>query len=81
MIIYLKDDLESARNLKLLLCLYELMSSLKINFAKSGMIHVVQIKSSNYAEMFDCQIGLFPTKYLRLHVVDWLPLEKRVQRD
>jgi hypothetical protein len=45
------------------------------------MIRVVQIKSSNYAEMFDCQIGLFPTKYLRLHVVDWLPLEKRVQRD
>ena len=33
-IIYLKDDLEMARNMKLLLYLYEVMSGLKINFSK-----------------------------------------------
>jgi hypothetical protein len=34
-----------------------------------------------YAEIFNCQIGTFPIKYLgvpvrpsRLHVSDWLPL-------
>jgi hypothetical protein len=33
-IIYLKDDLEMASNMKLLLYLYEVMSGLKINFSK-----------------------------------------------
>ena len=34
-IICLKDDIEVARNMKLLLYLYEMMSGLKINFTKS----------------------------------------------
>jgi hypothetical protein len=37
-IIGLKNNLEMARNLKLLLYLYELMSGLKINFTKSEVI-------------------------------------------
>jgi hypothetical protein len=39
-IICLKEDLDIARNLKLLLYLYELMSGLKINFTKSEVILV-----------------------------------------
>jgi hypothetical protein len=31
----LKDDMDNARNVKLLLYLYEMMSGLKINFTKS----------------------------------------------
>jgi hypothetical protein len=37
-IICLKDGLENARNMKLLLYLYEVMSGLKINFTKSEVI-------------------------------------------
>ena len=37
-IVCLKDDLEVARNMKLLLYLYEMMSGLRINFAKSEVI-------------------------------------------
>ena len=37
-IICIKDDIEMAKNLKLLLYLYELMSGLKINFDKSEII-------------------------------------------
>jgi hypothetical protein len=77
-LICLKDDTESARNMKLLLYLYELMSGLKINFTKSG---VVLINGDNdkcilMAGLFNCQIDLFPIKYLgvpvspcRLHTI------------
>lgn len=34
-IIYIKEDLEKARHLKILLYMYEIMSGLKINFMKS----------------------------------------------
>lgn len=40
-----------------------------------------------YAEIFNCQIGIFPVKYLgvpvspsRLHVVDWLPLTEKCHK-
>jgi len=38
LIICLKESLEIARNMKFLLCLYEMMSGLKINFNKSEVI-------------------------------------------
>jgi hypothetical protein len=89
-IICLKHDLEKARNLKLLLYLYEMMAGLKINFSKNEivMINDGEDLASAYAETFNCQIGYFPIKYLRvpvspsqLHVADWLPLlEKNAKR-
>jgi hypothetical protein len=65
-IICLKDDFEKARNMKLLLYLYELMSGLKINFGKSEviMIHGDDDKHLMYADLFNCQTGAFPLKYL-----------------
>lgn len=60
------------------------MSGLKINFMKSEVILINgdDILAQQYADIFNCQIGLFPIKYLgvpiipsRLHVVDWAPLE------
>ena len=40
-----------------------------------------------YAELFNCQIGTFPLKYLgvpvspsRLHVKDWLPLVEKNEK-
>jgi hypothetical protein len=89
-IICLKHDLAKARNMKLLLYLYEIVAGLKINFSKSKivMINDYDNVALSHAETFNCQIGYFPIKYLgvpvrptRLHVVDWLPLlEKNAKR-
>jgi hypothetical protein len=88
-IICLKHDLDGARNLKLLLYMFELMAGLKINFHKS---EVMMINDEDnwvevYAGIFNCQIGSFPIKYLgvpaspsRLHVIDWLPLEEKSKK-
>lgn len=89
-IICLKHDLEKARNLKLILYLYEMMAGLKINFGKSEivMINDTDNLALAYAETFNCQIGYFPIKYLgvpispsRLHIADWMPLlDKNAKR-
>jgi len=88
-IICLKDDFEVARNMKLLLYLYEIMSGLKINFAKSEVIIINgdADKCLQFAELFNCQIGCFPIKYLgvpvspgRLHVKDWMPLMEKNEK-
>ena len=39
-IIFLRHDIEGARNLKLLLYMYELMAGLKINFLKSEIMMI-----------------------------------------
>ena len=58
-IICIKDDVDMARNLKLLLYLYELMSGLKINFGKSEVIMIYgdNMKHNLYVEIFNCQLG------------------------
>lgn len=82
-IIFLKHDVEGARNMKLLLYLYEMMAGLKINFNKSEVIMVNDSDNWGvvYADIFNCQSGMFPIKYLgvpvspsRLHLGDWAPL-------
>jgi hypothetical protein len=60
-IMCLQPSLEKARNMKLLLYMYEQMAGFKINFKKS---EVVLIGGDNdlavqYAEFFNCQIGIF----------------------
>ena len=85
-IICLKDDFEIARNMKLLLYLYEQMSGLKVNFSKSEVLLVNgdEHKAMQLAELSNCQTRLFPVKYLgvpvspnRLHIKDWTPLEEK----
>jgi hypothetical protein len=61
-IVFLKHDVEGARNMKLLLCMYEMMAGLEINFNK---IEVVMINDDDnwgslYADIFHCQVGSFP---------------------
>jgi len=77
-------------NIKLLLYLFEMLAGLKINFNKSEvyMINDEANLGVRYAEIFNCQMSLFPIKYLgvpvspsRLKVIDWLPLiEKGCKR-
>jgi hypothetical protein len=55
-IICLEHDLEKARNMKLLLYMFEQLSGLKINFDKSEILMVVGDNDLAviYAEMFNC---------------------------
>ena len=89
-IVCLQNDMTKARNMKLLLCFYEMMPGLKINFSKSEiiMIHGDDTLNTQYADLFNCQIGSFPLKYLgvpvsseRLHIKDWLPLVEKKREE
>ena len=60
------ESVEGARNLKLLLYVYELMAGLKINLHKSEVLTINDEDNwaATYAEIFNCQVGTFPVKYL-----------------
>jgi mannosylglycoprotein endo-beta-mannosidase len=81
--------MESAQNLKLLLCFYEKMSGLKINFDKSEVLMISQDceKAIGYADILNCATGTWPIKYLgvpvsssKLHISDWVPLDEKMLR-
>ena len=81
--------MDKARNMKLMLYIYELMSGLKINFTKSEVIMLNDDTDAElaYADLFNCQTGSFPIKYLgvpvnpsRLHVKNLVPLEKKNEK-
>ena len=61
-IFFMEHNLEQAKNLKLLLCAFEQLSGLKINFHKSklfcfGETQAVQME---YEQIFGCSQGIFP---------------------
>jgi hypothetical protein len=69
-IIFLEHDMEQARNMKLLLYMFEQMLGLKINVNKS---EVLLIGGDNgldvtYAKVFNCNIELFPIRYLEVPI-------------
>ncbi|WVZ96548.1 hypothetical protein U9M48_042176 [Paspalum notatum var. saurae] len=79
-IIFLDHDLEMARNMKLLLCAFEQLFGLKINFNKSEA-------SDQYMEIFNCKNGEFPFSYLgipihfkKLRNADWKKVEERFEK-
>nr|AAM08546.1 Putative retroelement [Oryza sativa Japonica Group]AAP53436.1 retrotransposon protein, putative, unclassified [Oryza sativa Japonica Group] len=57
-IFMIKDDPEQARNLKFILCLFEQLSGLKINFNKSEVFCIGKAveRQSMYSEIFTCKI-------------------------
>jgi hypothetical protein len=65
-IIFLDHDQSSARNLKLLLCAFEKLLGLKINFHKSEIFCFGEAKDMHdaYSSIFGCQCGTYPFKYL-----------------
>jgi hypothetical protein len=88
-ILCLQDNTEKARNIKLLLYIYEQMSGLKTNFDKSDIILVGRDNNlaAIYAEIFNCQVSIFPIKYLgvpvsasKLHISDWVKLEEKLEK-
>ena len=60
------NDLERAKNMKLLLCAFEKLSGLKINFHKSGLFCYEAAKANqfDYTQIFGCDLGSFPFRYL-----------------
>ena len=65
-VIFMDNDLERAKNMKLLLFAFEQLSRLKINFHKSelfcyGAANANQLK---YTQIFGCNVGSFPFRYL-----------------
>lgn len=63
------------------------MSGLKVNFMESEVILINgdNLLAKQYSELFNCQVGKLPLKYLgvhvggsRLHVSDWDKVDERV---
>jgi hypothetical protein len=65
-IIFLDHDPKQAHNLKLLLCAFEQLSGLKINFHKSEIFCYGAAKEieSLYTTLFGCNLGKYPFRYL-----------------
>lgn len=71
--IFLLQDYESsARNLKFILSAFEQMLDLTINFHKSGIFLFGDAvnKARVYQEIFTCELGKIPLKYLGMPVSD-----------
>jgi hypothetical protein len=66
MILFLDNDLEKAKNLKLVLSAFEKLSSLKINFHKSELFSFGDTRErvEEYVELFGCKEGALPFRYL-----------------
>jgi hypothetical protein len=88
-ILFMKHDIEKARNLKLILTTFEQLSGLKINFYKSELFCFgeAQEDASLYADLFGCGQGQIPIWYLgisihyrRLTLVEWKCVEERLQK-
>jgi hypothetical protein len=65
-ILFMEHNIEKVRNIKLLLSAFEKMSGLKINYHKSELFCFGQAKDeeSQYEQLFRCQIGSYPFRYL-----------------
>jgi hypothetical protein len=65
-ILFMDHNIDQARNIKLLLSAFEQMSGLKINFHKSEIFCFGQVKEEErqYEQLFGCQVGLYPFRYL-----------------
>ena len=88
-ILLMDHDLDKARNLKLLLCAFEELSGLKINFHKSELFCFGKAAelAPEYADIFGCQLGQFPIRYLGipihyrcLTIAEWRHVEERLEK-
>ena len=62
----MENDLEEAKNMKLLLCAFEQLPGLKINFHKSEMFCFGEARDlgMEYSQIFGCDMGTLPFRYL-----------------
>ena len=88
-IIFINHDLEQAKNLKLLLCAFEQLSGLKINFHKSEIFCYGAAKEmeESYTHLFGCNAGEYLFRYLGIPMhhrqllnSEWRKVEERFQK-
>jgi len=88
-ILFMDHDIEKARNLKLILCAFEQLSGLKINFHKSEIFCYgkAQEYELEYSQLFGCKSGAYPFKYLgipmhfrKLRNSDWGVIIERFEK-
>jgi hypothetical protein len=85
-ILFMEHDLAKAVNMKLILCIFEQISGLKINFHKSEIFCFGKAKEmeQEYKQIFGCESGSLPFRYLgvpihyrKLRNSEWSPVESR----
>jgi hypothetical protein len=88
-IIFMQHDLQKALNMKLVLCIFEQLSGLKINFHKSELFCFGKVRDeeAEYRNIFGCEVGSFPFRYLgipihfrKLKNGEWKPVEDRFEK-
>ena len=88
-VLFMDHNFDQAKNLKLILCAFEQLSGLKINFHKSKLFCFGEAKNfeSQYLELFGCDRGSFHFKYLgllihfrKLRNNEWKGLEDRFEK-
>ena len=88
-IFFMDHDIEKATNMKMLLCAFEQLSGLKINFHKSEIFYFGQAKEmeQQYSQLFGCQSGMYPFRNLgipmhfrKLSNADWRIVEEKFEK-
>ncbi|XP_073358207.1 uncharacterized protein [Aegilops tauschii subsp. strangulata] len=88
-IIFMEHDLAKARYMKLVLCLFEQLSGLKINFHKSELFCFGRAKEEQeaYRQLFGCELGALPFTYLGIPIHhrkltnrEWKCIEDRFEK-
>ena len=69
-ILFMEHHMAKARNMKLILCLFEQLSGLKINFHKSEVFCFGKAKEEEhtYRQLFGCEVGALPFSYLGIPI-------------
>ena len=89
-IILIDHDLDQAKNLKLLLCAFEQLSGLKINFHKSEIFCYGAAKEMEdfYTDLFGCNAGEYLFMYLGIPMhhrqllnSEWSKVEERFKKN
>ena len=88
-ILFMYHDIEKATNMKMLLCAFEQLSGLKINFHKSEIFCFRQAKEmeQQYSQLFGCQSGKYLFRYLgipmhfrKLSNAHWRIIEEKFEK-
>jgi len=88
-IIFMDHNFDEARDMKLILTIFEQLSGLKINYHKSELFCFGEAKKveSDYMNIFGCQVAETPLTYLgiplhykRISNKDWKIIEDRFER-
>ena len=88
-ILFMEHDLEKALNMKLILCIFEQLPGLQINFYKSEIFCFGKAKEveDQYRLLFGCESGSYPFRYLgipihfrKLKNREWKLIEDRFEK-